>query len=208
MMAYSVQETQRKLQTLGAVGIIAAAALSLVAVGPALAGGPPPSSLSLYNVTYALNNGSAEGSSGSADFFSTADAMVEVVQANLTLVIMHISYTDNSLSPLFNPAVTVTIAGPVDTQGTTGQLSASGPTDFMLAVPNEIPTNTTIQASSPEAAIDQATPDDANATIGMGQWTITFDVGSPPGGRIRPSGTITYTIVVDIQYFVAAASKA
>ncbi|HEX9710471.1 MAG TPA: hypothetical protein VGB42_10975 [Candidatus Thermoplasmatota archaeon] len=208
MMAFSVQGLQRKVQTIGAAGIIVAAALSLVAVGPVLGGGPPATQVGLYNVTFPISNGTAQGSSGSAGFFSMAEAAVTIDQANLTMVIMHISYVDNSLSPLFNPAVTATIQGPDNSGSATGPVPPGQTADFIIAINNDVPPNTTLQAGSPEEAIDQATPDDTNTTAGMGEWTVTLDVGAPLAGRVRPSGSITYTITVDIQYFEGAAEKA
>jgi hypothetical protein len=76
-----------------------------------------------------------------------------------------------------------------------------------VAVNNEVPLNGTVEATSPEEAVGKATGDVENATIGVGDWTVTIDVGAPLAGRIRPSGSITYTINVETKYFAGNAER-
>lgn len=207
MMAYSVQQTQRKLQTLGIVGIVAAAALSLIAVAPALGGGGASGSVSSYLVNYTLMEGSGQGASGSAPFLQTTTVSIPVDQVNLTKVTFHVSYQDNSISPLFNPTVTVTVQGP-DGGGTSGTVSPGQNAMFEVPVNNLVPENQTVDATSPDEALQKAVGGDVNSTLGVGDWSVEIDVGAPLGGRIRPSGTITYTITLDFSYFEGIAEKA
>lgn len=208
MMAFSVQQTQRKLQTLGIVGIIAAAALSLVTVAPVLVGGGPGPSVSAYLVNFTLVDASGQGASGSAPFLQTTDVNIPVDHANLTAVSFNVSYVDNSVSPLFNPAVTVTVQGPAGAGGTSGPVQPGATATFQVAVNNMVPENQSVDAASADEALQKALGDSGNTTLGMGDWTVSLDVGAPLGGRIRPSGTITYTITLDFTYFDAVAEKA
>lgn len=207
MMAFSVQQTQRRLQIVGTVGILVAAGASFLVVEPILGGGGPAATLAMYNVSFMDMTGAGPGASGSARFFTTAQETIAVDQANITQVVFHISYTDNSISPIFNPAVTVTIQGPEGSGGGTTSVPGSGSADVQVAVNNLVPANQTVEASSSEDALAQATADAANTTLGMGDWMVSIDVGAPLAGRIRPSGSISYTIALDIMYFEGSAER-
>jgi hypothetical protein len=207
MMAFSHQDLQRKLRTYGAVGLIVAAAGSFVVVEQALGGGGGGASVALYNVTFMINNGTGEGASGNAAFRSTATVQIPISQVNLTMVTFSMTYQDNSVSPLFNPAVNVAVQGPEGAGGATGSVSPGQPLVMPVAVNNEVPLNGTVEATSPEEAVGKATGDVENATIGVGDWTVTIDVGAPLAGRIRPSGSITYTINVETKYFAGNAER-
>jgi hypothetical protein len=207
MMAFSIQQTQRRLQIVGVAGIVLAAGSSFLIVEPILGGGSAGGALAMYNVSFIEVAGAGAGASGSASFLSSAQATVPVDQANLTQLIFHISYTDNSFSPLFNPAVTVTILGPEGSGGGSGSVPPGQTADIQVTINNLVPANQTLEATSTEEALSKATGDSANATIGMGDWMVTVDVGAPLAGRIRPSGTISYTIALDMTYFEGTAER-
>ncbi len=207
MMAFSIEQTQRKVRTLGVALLVAAAALGMITVAPILGGGSSGPATALYNVTFMSMNGSAPGASGSAGFLSSADVPITIDQPNLTLVTFHISYTDNSISPLFNPAVTATIVGPDGSGGGQGSVSPGQTLNVPITVNNAVPDNATVEATSPDDAVGRATGNETNSSLGMGDWSVTLDVGAPLAGRIRPSGTISYTISVDVMYFEGNATR-
>jgi hypothetical protein len=74
-------------------------------------------------------------------------------------------------------------------------------------VPNTVPANTTVEASSAEEAIAKAGAGAGNATAGTGDWTVTLEIGAAAFGRIRPSGGISYSIEVRTEGFQGKATK-
>jgi hypothetical protein len=171
------------------------------ALGPHGGGGTSSAS---YLVSYSNGTQSLSGASGNAPLRTTTDIAVEVTLTNLTNVTFHISYQDNTISPLFNPAVTATITGPGGAGTATDSVTAQG-VDITVTIPNTMPGNATVDAASPEEALAKAATGN-NATLGTGEWTVALQVGSPLGPR--PGGSITYDISIEVEYFVGTATRA
>jgi hypothetical protein len=131
--------------------------------------------------------------------------MVAITTTNMTNVTFTVTWRDQSFSPLTNPRVTVTITGPNGTGTTTNSVSTSGMPALSVTVPNVMPNNTTVEAATPEAALAMAGAGN-NATLGVGQWTVSMMVGGVIGPR--PGGSISYSISVSVSYFVGTAKRA
>jgi len=201
---------QRKLRIAAVAVILVGGSGSLIVVGPVLAGPAHHPNMATYNVSFFTVNGTETGASGSANYLSTVTEHVKINGTNLTFVVFKISYTDQSLSPLTNPSVRATITPPNGTvvNGTTASIPVmSSGTSIILGLPNNIPANATVEASSEAEAIAKAGGDPANATAGSGDWTVDLQVGAAAFGRIRPSGSITFTIAVEVQGYEGKATK-
>ncbi len=159
-----------------------------------------------YNVTFMNMTDSLPGASGQAPQRTTTEVEVTVTGSNITAVVFIISYVDNTVSPIFNPAVTATITGPNGTGTETGSVPAGG-AEITVAVPNEKPANQTLEADSEADALAIAAGNSTDPMLGTGSWTVSLNVGSPLGGIFRPSASITYTIDIEVEYFVGSATR-
>lgn len=158
----------------------------------------------LYNVSYQNATDSMGGPTGTAPLRTTTDVTVVLVYSNLTNVTFTISWMDQTISPFFNPAVSATITGPNGTGSTTNRVATTG-TAFSIPITNSMPANATVEAGSEEEALATAGADN-NATLGSGSWTVSLDVGSPLGPR--PGGSISYSIEIEVEYFMGTAVRA
>jgi hypothetical protein len=157
-----------------------------------------------WNVAFANASDSLAGATGNAALRSTTDVMVTVNATFITNVTFAITYRDNTISPLFNPAVSATITGPGGAGTASGSVPAAG-AEITVTVPNVMPENATVEAATPEEAAEKAAPGN-NMTLGSGEWTVSLQVGSPLGPR--PGGSITYDISVEVAYFIVTVSRA
>jgi hypothetical protein len=196
----SAQKTLR----VWAVGAMIVCAAGSVVVGTVLlTSGAPSVSHHLFNVTFWLKNATLTGASGTAPLRTTTPVLVKVAGENITAVNITITWQDQSISPLFNPAVSATISGPNGTGASkSGPVSTRG-TSFLVPINTTVPSNTTTEASNADDAINMAGGSDLNATLGSGDWSVSLKVGGPIGPR--PGGSIAYTIAVQIEYFVGTA---
>jgi hypothetical protein len=186
-----------------AVSAMVVCAAGSVVVGTVLlTGAPPTAAHHRYNVTFMAQNDSLTGTSGSAPLRTTTDVSVKVAGKNITAVNFTVTWQDQSISPLFDPAVTASIAGPNGTGSTTGRVASRG-TSLTVALPTSVPANTTVEASSEQQAIEMAGGSDLNATLGTGDWTVSLQVGGPIGPR--PGGSIAYAIAVQVEYYIGTA---
>jgi hypothetical protein len=194
---------QATLRTQGAMVLAIAVIASLVVGTQALSAPGPGGGTFPYNVSYQSMTGDEPGSSGSAPLSTTTDVKIALTATNLTNVTFTVSWTDNTISPFFNPTVTATVTGPNGTGTTTDRVANAG-TDLTVTVPNEMPANSTVQAGSPEEALAKASAGN-NATLGTGEWTVSLTVGKPLGPR--PNGSISYTVDIKTEYFVGTAAR-
>lgn len=205
MYPVSFQSAQRTIRV-WTIGIGALLVVALAFAGTtALAGHGGGGSAQTYVVSYSITNESMSGPSGSAPMRVVTEVPVAIAGSNLTAVTFSISWQDQTLSPLTDPVVTATVTGPNGTGTATGRVMSGG-TDFTIMVPNELPENQTVKASSEAEALALAS-EGLNATLGSGEWTVALDVGSPLGGIVRPGAAIAYTISLQLDYFVGSAER-
>ena len=207
MYPVAFHSAQRTIQVWATVGVVVFGSMSFVVGTAILSGSAPPAALRAYNVTFANFTDSLTGASGQAPQRATTEVEVTVTGSNITYVIFSITYVDNTVSPLFNPAVTATITGPNGTGSATGSVPAGG-ADFTVAVPNEKPANQTVEAASEAEALAEAAGNLTDPDLGTGRWTVSLDVGSPLGGLLRPGATITYSIDLAVWFFSGSAKPA
>ena len=194
---------QKTLRVWAVAAIVVCAAGSLVVGTVLLTSGGSTVSHHLYNVTFMVDNKTLTGVSGTAPLRTTTPVLVKVGGENITAVNFTISWQDQSISPLFNPAVSATISGPNGTGASKMVSVSTRGTSFLIPLNNTVPANATVEAQNEGDALNQAGGTDMNATIGMGDWTVSLKVGGPIGPR--PGGSIAYSIAVEIEYFVGTA---
>ncbi len=204
MYPVAFHSAQRTIQVWATVGIVVFGAMSFVVGTAILSGSAPHAAVRAYNVTFANFTDTLPGVSGSAPQRTTTDIDVPVMGSNLTAVTFLISYVDNTISPLFNPAVTATITGPNGTGSMTGSVPAGG-AQITVPVPNVMPGNQTVEASTEADALAIALGNSSDPTLGVGSWKVSLNVGSPLGGFLRPGATITYTIDLEVAFFAGVA---
>lgn len=204
MYPAAFHSAQRTIQVWATVGIVVFGAMSFVVGSAILSSSAPSAPHHTYNVTFSNFTNGATGASGQAPMRTTTDVDVEVTGSNITAVVFMVTYTDNSISPLFNPSVTVTVTGPNGTGSATGSVPAGG-AQITVAVPNKMPANQTVEATSETDALGQAVGNASDPELGNGAWKVSLNVGSPLGGIFRPSATISYTIDLSIEFFAGSA---
>jgi hypothetical protein len=204
MVAPDIQAIQRKITVMGVIGLVAAAAISTVVVLPSIHTQGGPAATLVFNVTFANQTGEGPSASGTIPYRQSQDTMVEVMHGNLTTVTFSVTYQDNSISPFTNPAVSVMITGPDGAGSGGGSVPAAGNV-FDIVLPNEAPENQTVEASSETEALAMATGGANNTTVGSGEWTLAFTVGSALGPR--PQGSIMYTVSVSYSYYEGRAQR-
>jgi hypothetical protein len=188
-----------------AVAVIASLVVGTQAFTPHGQGG------GAYGFTVAFKNATTTlpGSSGSAPLKTTTDVKITIEAMNQTMYLTNVTFTiswqDTTRSPFTNPTVSATVTGPNGTGSATNRVMTSG-TDIAITVPNEMPENqTTVQAASGDEAVTTAAGTANNATLGVGEWTVSLVVGSPLGPRL--SGGISYSIDVKVEYFAGTATR-
>jgi hypothetical protein len=206
MNAEAILSAQKTIRVLAVALIVVGGIGGTIVVAPALGGGHQGTPMHLYNVTFIMLNATGEGSSGSAGYRSTEVVLISLNGTNITGVNFTVSFQDNSVSPATDPAVDVMIQGPNGTGSASGRISG-GSDVYVVAVPNDPPANTTIEATDEADAVAKAGGNQTNASLGSGEWTVTIDVGAPLFGRIRVGGSISYTVEVAIVYFAGKAEK-
>jgi hypothetical protein len=175
--------------------IVTAAATAFVG-GEVVGNHGIPASRGLYSVSFMNATESLTGTSGTAP---------QISATNLTNVTFIVTWQDQSFSPLTNPVVTVTVTGPNGTGTATDRVTTSGMPALSVTVTNVMPANSTVEAGSPEEALAMANANN-NATLGTGEWTVSLQVGNVIGPR--PGGSISYSISVEVEYFVGTATRA
>lgn len=201
----AIQSAQKTIRVIGVALMVIGGIGGTVVIGPALGGGTANTQVHAYNVTFIAMNGTGPSATGSGDYFSTVPVSIGINMSNLTVVTFTVSFQDNSLSPLTNPAVTVTISGPNGTGTSTGSANSAG-VAFPILVNNIPPANATVDASSEGEAIAKAAGNMTDGSLGSGDWTVTLDIGATFFGRIRPQSSITYSIEVAFEYFEGKAT--
>ncbi len=204
MYPVAFHSAQRTIQVWATAGIVVFAAMSFVVGTAMLSGSAPQAAQRAYNVTFMNQTASLQGTSGSAPQRTTTSVDLTVNGSNITGVTFTLSYVDNSISPLFNPSVTATITGPNGTGSMTGSVPAGG-TKITVPVPNVMPANQTVEASGEADALSTAVGNSTDPSLGEGGWTVSLKVGSPLGGIFRPGATITYSIDIEVAFFVGTA---
>lgn len=201
----SFLSAQRTIRVWAIVGLVVFGSLSVFVGTTALAGTPHAGGRFMYNVTFMMANKTEPGGAGTAPYLQTTDVTVKISGENITNVSFEISWTDQSFSPFTNPSVSATITGPNGTGTQSGRVNPSG-SKLSVAVPNEMPANATVEASSEADALAKVAINGTNSTLGSGDWTVSLQVGAALGGRIR-QGSVSYTIAVQVDYFVGSAKR-
>lgn len=191
------------------VALVAAA--STLAVTAVVSSGPPATPFQRYDVNFTTEEDSRFTDAGEVEYLTAKSIPVQITDENISAVWFKFEWADASNSPYTDPAISFSISPPryETPRGTSyGGISYffEGPTLEREVEVNGVPGNETVVAETPEQAVATAVENQANATAGQGEWIFTVDVGLAAGGRVRPSGHITYSLEVGIRYFVAAAA--
>lgn len=145
----------------------------------------------------------------------TVDNDVSIGQAvhlqSLNMVFVCLSWTDNSMSPLSDPAVMfeVTPANLVDAEGNPvapKRTSVPPGGGCLYFVVNELPPNRTVEASSGQEAIDLASASSIDSHAGSGEWEVLISAASARGEKLHPAASVSYTLEFRYQTIVGTAA--
>jgi len=189
------------------VVVVCVVAATAVVVPTVLSSPPPSPALRLYNVTFAVSSAGGPTLDGTVPYLETETLFFMSQAQNMTGFDVVASYQDQSNSPLTDPSVSFSFYPPEGTDGPFPLVlivPASGWEGFVPAG-NPVPENVTVNATSPEGAVGQATEGIVNETNGMGQWTVEVQVGAAAGGRVR-SGSISFSIAIEILFLEIEAT--
>jgi hypothetical protein len=125
---------------------------------------------------------------------------------NVTAFSYTIAWTDESLTPLSDPSVDVSVAAPGGQSAAEDNVPTQGQTIVVRV--GERPSDVSVMATSSADAIAKASRMAGNSSDAMGTWKISITVKPPSSRTPMASADITYTEQYVLHEYLAEAHEA